>query len=236
MEAMKIILIHGAGMDGSIYRPLASRLSGARRVEACTLPGHGTAAQEPLLMDIESMAVWVQGTQMDAPCIVVGHSMGALVAIEASDDARVAGVVLIGAAARMPVNGALLATAHEKPEQARAMVMKWAVYQGADDLESVNAAMAKSMSSCAEQAMYSDLNACDRYTGAEERLKRLKKPLLVIQGENDKMVKEADARALAALAPQTVCKVISGCGHMPMLEKTAETADAMEQFFETLPG
>lgn len=238
MKNMKIVMIHGAGMDGRVFQGVADRLVGLRGycVVSCTLPGHGARASDPLLTDIGSMAFWVKETLLDESCILVGHSMGALVAIEASVDARVAGLVLVGAAARMPVNSALLTSAQETPDQARGIVMKWSVYPSAVDLDAINAAMATTMRDAAPQALYNDLNACNAYTGAEARLKNFNRPLLVIHGENDKMVKEADARALAALVPQAVYRVISSCGHMPMLEKTAETADAMERFFETLPG
>src|SRR5215468_7288285 len=79
-----------------------------RSVLAVDLPGHGRSAG-PLLFSIAEMASWTVRV-LDAAGLrstaLVGHSMGALIALEvaASASARISSLALLGVAERMPVH------------------------------------------------------------------------------------------------------------------------------------
>ena len=108
-----VIFIHGAGMDHSVWA-LQSRWFAhhGARVAAIDLPGHGGSAG-PELKDIGALADWTArliAAFGEAPATLVGHSMGALIALEtaAKHPSRVAAIALPGAAGKMPVSGDLL--------------------------------------------------------------------------------------------------------------------------------
>lgn len=109
------LLIHGAGASAAIWMMVMARLARLTRVVAIDLPGHGPSEAGP-----DQPAAVLDGYR-DAcgelaallglgRSVLVGHSMGALVAIKAAlawPD-KVAGLVLCGAAPRLPVSPELL--------------------------------------------------------------------------------------------------------------------------------
>lgn len=125
-----VIFLHGAGMDHSVWA-LQSRWFAHHgvRVLAVDLPGHGGSAGPPLT-EIGALADWTArlieaaGAERAA---LVGHSMGALVALEtaARYPRRVASLVLIGVAVKMPVHPDLLAAAKANSHDAIDMVSLW---------------------------------------------------------------------------------------------------------------
>lgn len=55
-------------------------------------------------------------------------------------------------------------------------------------------------------------------------------PTLVVAGELDQLMARADLEALAEAVPGAKLEVIAGAGHLPMLEKAAETEGAVVRF------
>ncbi|HEY7689755.1 MAG TPA: alpha/beta fold hydrolase, partial [Dongiaceae bacterium] len=82
-----VVFIHGAGMDHTVWA-LQTRYFAhhGRSVLAVDLPGHGRSGGPPL-RSIGALAAWITGA-LDAAAVagaaLVGHSMGALVALEAA--------------------------------------------------------------------------------------------------------------------------------------------------------
>jgi pimeloyl-ACP methyl ester carboxylesterase len=130
--AAPTLLVHGAGASSAIWMMAMARLARAGRVVAIDLPGHGPS---PLPEDgALSLAAYRDAVGMLAatlclgPSVLVGHSMGALVAIEAAlawPD-KVRGLVLCGAAPRLPVSDELLALLRDAP----ARVPEWLAERG----------------------------------------------------------------------------------------------------------
>ncbi len=127
-----IVFLHGAGMDHSVWA-LQSRWFAhhGASVLAVDLPGHGGSAG-PALTDIGALADWTArliGAVGAERAMLVGHSMGALIALEtaARHPELVAGMALIGAAAKMPVHPDLLAAAKANSHVAVDMVSLWSL-------------------------------------------------------------------------------------------------------------
>src|SRR5258708_22254621 len=80
-----IVLVHGAGMDHSVFALQARALAHhGRNVLALDLPGHGRS-DGPALDSVPDMAEWVLHAASAAGMErfrVAGHSMGALIALE----------------------------------------------------------------------------------------------------------------------------------------------------------
>ncbi len=62
------------------------------------------------------------------------------------------------------------------------------------------------------------------------RLSRVKCPVLLIWGDNDRLVPPAYADAYHKYLPHAEVKRIANCGHLPMFEREAEFVDAITQF------
>ncbi|MDE2337294.1 MAG: alpha/beta fold hydrolase, partial [Alphaproteobacteria bacterium] len=191
---------------------------------------HGTAAG-PLLKTIEDMAAWVRAQIGDRPprtVVLLGHSMGALAALEAAQAPAVCAVVLAGAAAQMPVHPDLLKKARETPEAAAALILKWGVAPA-------HAAAAEFLKGLLRpETLANDLAACDAYAAGEKTALAMRKPALVLAGEADKLASASAGRALAGMMPDARFCALAGCGHMLMLENAAETAREIKAFAAAL--
>lgn len=220
----QIWALHGAGMQAGVWGAFAEALP----CRALSLPGHGDTPG-PLLLSIEAMAAWVETQMQGAPAgsiILAGHSMGSLVALEAARHPAVAALVLIGAAARMPVHPDLLQQAKDAPAAAAGLVVKWSIPKtNADAASYVQEYMQPS-------ALFNDLSACNDYRGTA----MTEKPALVIIGADDKMTKAEDGAALAAQLPRAKVCTLSATGHMAMAEKPAEAAQAIMAFVAGFGG
>lgn len=64
-------------------------------------------------------------------------------------------------------------------------------------------------------------------------LGRLKMPILVIHGSEDRIVPLTSSEELCRRLPSAELKVISGAGHVPTLTRGREVAEAIELFFST---
>ena len=190
-----IIAIHGAGMQGRVWDILSQKLP----CRELSLPGHGEKAG-PLMGSIEAMAAWV-GEQAESypphSIILMGHSMGALVALEAASHPSVAALVLMGASARMPVNQDLLKQAVSAPDAAARMILKWGISPAHPEAAEVLKGQMQ------PAALANDLTACNVYQRGETAAVAVRQPALVLSGADDKLTKPAEGKLLADLLPQS---------------------------------
>ncbi len=204
------IFLHGAGMDHSVWA-LHSRWFAyhGHRVLAVDLPGHGRSAGPPLA-SIAAAADWT-ARLVEAfgggPALLIGHSMGALIAIEtaANHPARVSGLGLIGAAAKMPVHPDLLAAAAANHPDAIAMVSLWglgahATYGGSQTPGHwMLGGAVRLLESGAPGVLHNDLAACNAYQDGPASAAQVTCPTVLVIGERDMMTPLKAGRALAAL-------------------------------------
>ncbi len=97
-----VVLIHGVGLQKAIWGPQMDALVADHDVIAIDMPGHGASArppEAPRLSDFaDAVLALLDGLGIDR-AFVVGHSMGALVALEfaLTHSTRVLGVVAVNA-------------------------------------------------------------------------------------------------------------------------------------------
>src|SRR5436190_8895572 len=132
--ATSVLLVHGAGASSAIWMMSMARIARATRVVAIDLPGHGPSPMPEGGVGALSIAAYrdaggmLGATLCMGASVLVGHSMGALVAIEAALawPNKVRGLVLCGAAPRLPVREELLALIRED----HARVPEWMAEHG----------------------------------------------------------------------------------------------------------
>ena len=80
-----VVFVHGAGMNRTAWQLQARNVAhNGRRVFAVDLPGHGRSQGQPL-RSITEMADWLalfMEASETGPATIIGHSMGALVALD----------------------------------------------------------------------------------------------------------------------------------------------------------
>lgn len=234
------VFLHGAGMDHSVWSLPARYFAGhGRAVLALDFPAHGRSAGEPLA-SIEAMADWVLAA-VDAAGLartaVVGHSMGALVALEAAARGgdRIDGVGLLGVAAAMPVHPDLLAAARANDPKAIELIASW----GHGSLGHVGGTRAPGLWTMGggirllERArpgvLAADLAACAAYKGAPAAAERFKGCALLVLGAEDRMTPPKAAKPLAERLTGAATVTLAATGHMMMTERPNETIAALKR-------
>ena len=234
-----VVFVHGAGLDHSWFG-LQSRYFGyhARNVLALDLPGHGRSGGAPI-PTVGGMADWIlqvlSHLKIDKAAIV-GHSMGALVALECAvrHAARVERVALIGVSYPMKVGEAYLEAARRNEMSAYDMSTIWghaaSVPLGANPNPGMwmYGDMLARLRRLAPGVLHNDLKACNDYVFEG----RVECPALFILGSRDVMTPPRNAKALIEKIPHAKTAVIEGSGHSLMAEAPDATLDALIDFLK----
>jgi len=245
-----VVFLHGAQGDHSVWI-LQSRYFAhhGHAVLALDLPGHGRSEGAPL-PTIEALGHWLVAT-LDAlgvaDAVLVGHSMGSLIALETAGAApdRVRGIALVGTAFPMKVSEALLAAARDDEPRAFDMINLWShsticARPGSPAPGfSIFNQNRRLMERQKRGVLAVDFSACNAWQGGFERADALRCPSLFVLGARDAMTQPRFARALidraaraAALAgvPAPGVVEIPDCGHQIMAEAPDALRDALRAF------
>ncbi|MDH4189020.1 MAG: alpha/beta hydrolase [Betaproteobacteria bacterium] len=236
-----VVFVHGAGLEHSLFG-LQSRYFGyhGRNVLAVDLPGRGRSAGAPLA-SIEAIAGWLMRL-LDAAGIeraaIVGHSMGALAALEcaARHAARVERIALLGTGFPMKVSEDFLAAAKANRQSAYDMETIWSHAPQAALGANPNPGMwmhgdaLAILSKLAPGVLYTDLKACDDYAAGFECAAKVKCPALFILGRRDQMTTVKSGRSLAAAVEGSRTVELGAAGHLVMTEAPDDVLDALIGF------
>ena len=80
-----------------------------------------------------------------------------------------------------------------------------------------------------------ELPASNDPSGLPERLQELDLPVLVITGDDDRIVPTEQSVRLAAELPNAELVVVPACGHVPHEECPQAVLEAIETFLANLP-
>ncbi len=234
-----LVLIHGFGGDLGNWLFNHEALAADRVVYALDLPGHGESAKDVGDGSLETLAAAVVGF-MDAVGIaaahLAGHSMGGAVSLAVAQAApeRVRSLVLIASAGLgEEINGGYIdgfvAAADRralKPVLAelfadpglvtRQLVDDMLKYKRLEGVDGVLRTLAGRLFENGRQA-----------TVLRQLPARLGKPVLVIWGEEDRIIPAAHARALGG---QALVEVLPGQGHMVQMEAAGEVNRLIGRF------
>ena len=226
-----ILLLHGAGMDHRAWEAQLVAL-GRRgvRAYAADLPGHGHSSG-PAFTGIAALASWTLQL-VDVLALerlaLAGHSMGALIALDAAARLgdRVTGLALIGAALEMPVNPALLTAAGRDLDQAATMIASWAFGPAAQSDGRAEAGR-QMILGASPGVLAADLAACASFRDAASLAGRVTCPALVVAGAMDRMTPARRGRALAEALCGAEFVELPEIGHMLPSEAPDAVTDAL---------
>ncbi|HUO45542.1 MAG TPA: alpha/beta hydrolase [Acidimicrobiia bacterium] len=234
------VLLHGAGMDHTVWHHLTRYLAHRGwRVLALDLPGHGRTTG-PNLESVEDMTDWVMAFLMAAGVgnfCLVGHSLGGLIALRlASACHRVDRLVLMAAAAEMGVHPDLQGAADAGEEKAVELILSWSF--GAmgrrgghsDPGTSALAIARRILRRGLPTTLAADLRATKAYGSGADDAPLIRCETLILTGGEDRMVSASASAQLAALVPRGRLEIVSGGGHMLMISRPDEMRKSVVNF------
>ena len=233
-----IILIHGAGGNHLVWPPELRRLPN-ERVLAVDLAGHGKSqgvGHHTIDDYADGILAFMKALKL-ASAVLIGHSMGGGVALQAAMHAprRVLGLVLVGSAARLRVGPALMQALADptKTEAAVDMIMEASFSAGTSPR--LRELTRKRMLEGRPSVLYGDFQACNAFEPPLERVARISVPTLLIFGEEDRMVPPPTGRLLQEQLPQARLEMVPHAAHMVMLEQPERVTDMSSAFVRALP-
>ena len=237
-ERPTILFVHGAGMDHSVWTLQARYFAhhGFNAV-AVDLPGHGLT-EGPTCPTIEAMGDWVAAvasTLVTEPVVLVGHSMGALVCLEAAARHRdsVKQLALLGVAEKMPVHPALLEAAEADKPLAAELVSSWghgpAGHVGGNRAPGgwLMGHAQKLLAKAPPGVLHNDLAACNAYEHGSAAADEVDCSVVIVAGSHDRMTPPKQAAKMAEAIAGAELVTIAGSGHLMMVEKPDMTLDTL---------
>ena len=236
-----IVFVHGAGMDHTVWT-LQSRYFAHHgfSVLAVDFPGHG-GSQGPHLSSIEEMAEWLQRLIQklsDRPVGVVGHSMGARVALEtaARGPNLLSALGLLGISVPMPVNPDLLAKTQNDVPEAVKLIVTWAFGRrshiggtATPGLWMLGGGRQLLLKSGAGQ-LHADFQACNQYLNGLPAANTVQCPTILIAGSDDRMTPPSAVKLIGKSIVNSEITVIPHTGHMMMIEEPDKTLQILWEF------
>jgi pimeloyl-ACP methyl ester carboxylesterase len=199
------------------------------------LPGHGQSGRggcKTIECYADTVVAFLKAVDVDQ-AVVVGHSMGGAIAqkLALQHPGWVSALGLVGTGARLRVAPAILESIRDDLEHAVDLITRYAwasdadpslMELGRDDLRNTGA-----------DVLLDDFLACDRFD-VMDRLGEIEVPVLVVNGTADRLTPTKYARFLAEHIAGARLVVVEGAGHMVMLERPEEVAEAVGQFVAAL--
>jgi pimeloyl-ACP methyl ester carboxylesterase len=243
------VFIHGAQNDHSVWI-LQTRYFAHHgfSVLAVDLPGHGRSKGEPL-KTVEAMSTWLEAL-LDAAqvkhAVLIGHSMGSLIALETAahlatkNSALIKAIALVGTAYPMKVSTQLLQASREREQDAIDMVNIWS-HSGIAQKPSfpgpgfyVQGGSKRLMEYVARHnekpVFFTDFSACNDYQHGEAAAAAVTCPVLFLLGKKDMMTSPKAAAPLLQALPNAKIMQLENCGHDLMGEQPDQVLDALFSF------
>ena len=235
------VFVHGAAFDHTVWKLQARYFAWhGGSVLAVDLPAHGLS-EGPPAASIPEMADWLVAL-LDAAGVgeanLVGHSMGALVVLEAAarHPTRARKLALLGAAPAIPVNDLLLDKSAEDDHHALELLTGWGygrrAHYGVHKMPGIwmTGGGLRTLERAAPGVLHTDLVATNGYEGGEAAAATVACPALVVIGARDLMTPAKRGRALAGMLAVSTTVVIPGAGHIMLDEEPDRTLDALKDF------
>lgn len=261
-----LLFVHGFSLDMTVWHPQWTVLRDRFRCVLLDLRAHGRsgpAADLSLGAMAGDVASALEAAAPGRRAVVVGHSMGAMASLALAAarpelfGPRIAGLVLVGAAAGDLVRGAVgglaeilrpgrsLAEALRRVDGLRrhlvasradvgallARLTQFGPHAPRAAVEHVVALAARAPSTVWTNGLASLVGADLRNALAHVRV-----PVLVVVGDHDRVTPRAAAEALVRALPRAELAVLEGAGHVPMLERPEALNALIEGFASRVLG
>jgi pimeloyl-ACP methyl ester carboxylesterase len=244
-----LLFVHGFACALDDFDPQVNALSPRFRCAAVDLPGHGASAK-PATVSIAAMGSAVAQVKEQIAArstILIGHSMGCRVIIEAllQSPSGVAGLVfvdgsMLGGDPETGINRAKEAVSKAGIDALGQRLFSDMFLESSDPkLRERIIARAQAVDPGLREELFVDLVRWD-LTKARDAFKQIKVPALVLQStfinpELKRVPMQAGMTtpfmdAVAAAVPKSEAKIVTGAGHFAMLEAAPAVNDEIGKF------
>lgn len=245
-----VLFLHGAGMDHTVWS-MQTRYFAHHgwSVLAVDLPGHGRS-EGPVLDDLGDLADWSRAVVAAAggkasggeAAVYAGHSMGALIALEAAARAgdQALGLMLLGVVPHMAVHPDLQKAADARHHGAVETMIGWGFGRPAQIGGNrapgswVAGAGLRVLERGLAGPLGADLRLCNAYEGALEAAAKVRCPTLLLLGADDRMTPPKAAAPLVDALADAKAVLMPATGHMMTIERPDEVLDAMRDYMKGL--
>jgi pimeloyl-ACP methyl ester carboxylesterase len=215
-----LVFVHGLGGSTRWWRPVLPALASRHGCHLVDLPGFGAmrgGRRLGLPAAAEWMVEWLRAVDLDRAA-VVGHSMGAALAVRAAalEPARIARLVLIAPAgvARRP---SIVRHALPMAAELRRARPRFLATLGTDALRAGPRTLVRSAWGVLGEDLTPDLA-------------RVEAPTLVILGARDRLIPLDVGARLRRELPDVRVVVLDRSGHVPMFDEPERVAEAVLDF------
>ncbi|SDU24209.1 Pimeloyl-ACP methyl ester carboxylesterase [Pseudomonas pohangensis] len=249
--APTVLLLHGFAADKDQWLPFVLQLSSQYHVLALDLPGFGENSKNPdAAYDVgaqaERLAAFIRQLGIHQPNIV-GSSMGGWIAAlhAARYPDQVSSVALFDNAGitspqpsefqlileRGEANPLLISSPEDFDRLMPLIFVKPPQVPGPLKQLVIDKAIA---SHEFNQEIFAQL--LEHYIPLEPVLARIKVPVLLLWGAQDKVFDVSSIEVMKPLLKQPSVVIMQDCGHAPMVERPEETATHYEAFLDSIKG
>jgi pimeloyl-ACP methyl ester carboxylesterase len=215
-----VVLVHGYGVSGRYFLPLAAQLASDCATYVPDLPGHGGTKQSGSTLGIGELAGvlgdWLDAVGLRRP-VLVSNSMGCQIAtaVAARRPDRVGPMVLIGPT----VDPSRRAAPHQLFGALRESSREPALLFGVAAREGLRPNI-RQLLAVARSAL------ADRI---ESRLPEIEQPTVVVHGDRDGFITHEWAKTVAGLLPNGRLVVVPGEPHVVHLTRPALVAEIVRE-------
>jgi len=226
-----VLFIHGAGGGQYTWSYQKGYFEKEFNPIIIELPGHGESGGEGET-EIEKYADHVYGFLKAlnlTRVFLIGHSMGgAIVQTMALRYPEVIeGIVLVGTGARLRVLKTILEGIQTHFREIVPKINEYAFSRRANkDLIEKGI---DGMLQCRPEVLYGDFLACDRFDVMKE-LEKINLPTLIVCGDEDELTPVKYSQFLHDRIKGSKLEIISGAGHMVMMESPSLFNDKIKEF------
>ena len=236
-----VVFLHGSGQNHLTW-VLQSRYFAYRdyAILAPDFPGHGFSGGQPL-NSIESMADWIIALLNSLEikkATIIGHSQGGLVALEtaARQPSMINRLGLIAGALAIPVNEQLLSLSNDALKDAICVMTGWGhgpmahMHDNTQPGHSFLYYGNRLMEMNHEDALKTDLAACNNYRNGETIAKEINQPAVCILAGADRMTPIKFGKFMSDSLRNSECHVLPNAGHILPAERPSEINAILSSF------
>lgn len=237
-----VMLIHGFGVDASIWDPLLERLEEHFKFIIPDLPGIGDSER----LEDGSMELYAEAIKAtliaagEEKAVIIGHSMGGYIALALAQNSPeiFSGLGLFHSSAvedDEEKRSGRTKTAEFINEHGSAAYMRTAVDNYVSDEEKHANLLKDLLEKAAKfdaETMTQQVLAMRERPDRTNILKEFKKPVLFVIGSDDKLMPAESLLEQVSLAEKVQVSVLKESGHLGMLEEPDNAAAAVREFID----
>jgi pimeloyl-ACP methyl ester carboxylesterase len=239
-----VVLLHGMGANSGFWRHVIGGLAAHRLVLAPDIIGFGRSIPDPAIAlpsFTRWLSSWLDTLGIDRS-VIVGHSLGGAIAVRFTQEnpARIDRLVLVGSIGfGTSALGLLAAGLFIIPSNPVSRFVLRRILSSRPGSLPVPPTAQRKRGRSFNRRLAVQIMKASGWKGVpsfpSESLSQITQPTLLLWGERDRVVPVSVARRLCAVLPHAELQTVSGCGHMPFIERPDVFTEKLLRFLESPP-